>query len=189
MTNTDLKKTPSQTIGPFFKFGTEWIAHENVFSGDYPNSITIKGSIYDGEGNSIPDGMIELWQADENGLFPPDTAKNWMGFARRLTDDAGQYEINTVKPASVKAADGSMQAPHIFVVLFARGLLKPVMTRIYFADEEEANNNDPLLLAISDINSKKTLIAKKVSDSVYEFNIHLQDSSKGPETLFVNFGA
>lgn len=188
MSNPDLKVTPSQTIGPFFRFGTEWIATEQLVAEDHPNSIVVYGVVYDGGANPVPDAMIEIFQADENGKFPPQSGASWSGFARRLTDDKGSYEIRTVKPGSVAAANGELQAPHIAVVVFARGLLKPVFSRIYFSDEAEANRKDPLLAVIDDDEAKNTLVAISEPGGRYRFDIRLQDSQLGPETQFIQFG-
>lgn len=188
MSNSELKVTPSQTIGPFFRFGTEWIANENVVPKDTANAITLRGTVYDGAGEPVPDAMIEIFQADQGGKFPPNTASWWSGFARRLTDDNGSYQITTVKPGPVATSFAVMQAPHISVVVFARGLLKPVFTRIYFADEAEANASDPLLSVIENEQCRETLIATKDGQQEYVFDVRLQDSKRGIETQFVIYG-
>lgn len=188
MSYSELKVTPSQTIGPFFRFGTDWIADEDLVSDSYLNAINLRGTIYDGGGNPVPDAMLEIFQADEDGNFPPNTADSWSGFGRRLTDDSGSYEIRTVKPGPVATSCGVMQAPHISVIVFARGLLKPVFSRIYFDDESDANSKDPLLNAIPDVTSRNTLIAIKKGSSDFVFDIRLQDSQRGTETQFLSFG-
>ncbi len=187
MSTSKLGATPSQTIGPFFKFGTEWIADEDLVAQDYRGAILLAGTVFDGAGNPVPDAMVEIWQADDNGKFPPETSESWMGFARRLTDIGGQYRIRTVKPGPVPGSSGELQAPHIFMVVFARGLLKPVFTRIYFADESGANATDPLLNAIEDSVARSTLFASVKSEGTYEFDVRLQDSERGPETQFFGF--
>ena len=187
MSNSQMGATPSQTIGPFFKFGTEWIAEEEIAAAGQLGTITLLGAVYDGAGNPVPDAMLEIWQADENGHFPPDTSESWVGFARRLTDSNGGYKIHTVKPGPVLAASGEVQAPHIFMVVFTRGLLKPVFTRVYFSDESDANANDPLLNAVEDLQARSTLLASVESQSTYRFDVRLQDSSRGPETQFFSF--
>lgn len=180
--------TPSQTIGPFFKFGTEWIADEDIVSEDHPNSFMLRGTIYDGAGDPVPDAMLEIFQADEHGNFPPDSEANWSGFARRLTDEDGSYHIQTVKPGTVATSYGEMQAPHIVMVVFARGLLKPVFTRIYFPDETKANSSDPVLNALNSDEARGTMLAAKGASDALEFDVRLQDSSRGPETQFIQFG-
>lgn len=188
MSNNELKVTPSQTIGPFFRFGTDWIATEQLVEEGHPNSIVLYGVVFDGGGNPVPDAMIEIFQADENGKFPPESAGSWSGFARRLTDENGGYQVRTVKPGTVAAANGELQAPHIAVVVFARGLLKPVFSRIYFSDEEESNSKDPLLVLLDDAEAKNTLVANSESGGRYRFDVRLQDSDLGPETQFIQFG-
>ncbi|TAN20174.1 MAG: protocatechuate 3,4-dioxygenase subunit alpha [Actinomycetota bacterium] len=185
--NSQIGRTPSQTIGPFFKFGTEWIADEHIVSEDHEGAIVLTGAVYDGAGNPVPDAMLEIWQADENGNFPPDTPESWTGFARRLTDASGEYRIVTVKPGVVAAVSGEPQAPHISMVVFARGLLKPVFTRVYFDDDAEANASDPLLSALEDAEARSSLLAGAIGNSSYRFDIRLQDSSRGLETQFFAF--
>ncbi|MDA8081970.1 MAG: protocatechuate 3,4-dioxygenase subunit alpha [Actinomycetota bacterium] len=187
MSTSKLGATPSQTIGPFFKFGTEWIADEDVVPEDYSGAIVLMGTVFDGAGNPVPDAMVEIWQADNHGKFPPETLESWVGFARRLTDNNGDYRIRTVKPGPVPGTSGELQAPHILMVVFARGLLKPVFTRIYFADESGANAMDPLLNAIEDPVARSTLLASQKSGGTYEFDVRLQDSERGPETQFFLF--
>ncbi len=185
--NTQSGPTPSQTIGPFFKFGTEWLADEHLASEDIEGAIFLTGSVYDGAGNPVPDAMLEIWQADENGNFPPDTLASWTGFARRLTDANGEYAIRSVKPGAVASASGELQAPHIAMVVFARGLLKPVFTRVYFDDESEANAVDPLLNALEDSDARSSLLAKGDGNRSYRFDVRLQDSFRGQETQFFAF--
>lgn len=188
MSNSILGKTPSQTIGPFFKFGTEWIASEDLARHDDPNSIELSGTVFDGAGNPVADAMIEICQADENGKFPPDTKETWIGWARRLTDENGGYRIRTIVPGVVETSSGEDQAPHMLVVVFARGLLRPVFTRIYFPDHADANSNDPLLSALDD-EAKGTMLAVREGPGKYRFDVRLQDSHKGPETKFIQFGS
>lgn len=188
MNSTYFGKTPSQTIGPFFKIGTEWLADENLVTDDHAEGFLLKGTLYDGAGDPIPDGMIEIWQADGKGNFSPEPADSWTGFGRRLTDQNGQYQIRTIKPGIVPTDPGDQQAPYILMVIFARGLMRPVFTRVYFPDEAELNSMDPLLCAIDDAASRATLIATKESPKSYIFDIRLQDSTRGPETQFVQFG-
>lgn len=186
MSNSTLGITPSQTIGPFFRFGTEWMASDDIVSEGSPGALVLEGTVYDGAGDPVPDAMLEVWQADSNGNFPPHTESNWTGFARRLTGENGMYSIRTVKPGKVPGS-GEAHAPHISMIVFARGLLKPVLTRVYFGDETEANEGDPLLSAIEDSQARSTLIASPSSSGVYRFDIRLQDSPRGPETQFFLF--
>ncbi|TMM13030.1 MAG: protocatechuate 3,4-dioxygenase subunit alpha [Actinobacteria bacterium] len=121
--------------------------------------------------------MLETWQADGEGRFG-----EW-GFARCLTDADGRYRLSTVKPGSVPAADGTPQAPHIDVSVFARGLLQRLVTRIYFPDEAEANDADPVLSSIADPVARASLVAAAV-DGDLRFDVRLQGDE---ETAFFAF--
>jgi protocatechuate 3,4-dioxygenase alpha subunit len=138
----------------------------------------IRGQVTDGRGEPIPDALIETWQADPNGRFPerPDAA--FRGLGRCPTDKAGMYEIWTVMPGPVAGVDGSRQAPHINVTIFMRGLLRPVITRIYFPDDQ-ANDSDPLLTSVPEA-SRETMVARRSADG-YRFDIRLQGDG---ETAF-----
>ena len=128
--------TPSQTAGPFVSIGTEWDATGRMVEEGSPAVITVMGTVFDGRGEPVTDAMLEFWQADPEGHFPPETASTWTGFTRCLTYKGGRFRLVTVKPGSVPGPDGEAQAPHIDVSLFARGLLQRLVTRIYFWDEE-----------------------------------------------------
>ncbi len=172
-------RTPSQTIGPFFAIGLPWDDGPYVVREGTEGAIWIRGVVLDGEGTPVPDSMVETWQADPGGRFdrPGD---GFRGFGRGCADPDGRYAILTVKPGMVPAADGSPQAPHIDVSVFARGLLKRVVTRIYFADEEAANAADPVLSHVTDPDARTTLIAQATDDG-YRFDIRLQGER---ETVF-----
>jgi protocatechuate 3,4-dioxygenase alpha subunit len=150
-----------------------------------PDRITVHGSVIDGAGAPIPDAVVEFWQADAHGRYPhPDDPRGgettFRGFGRCGTDDVGQYAIHTVKPGPVPGPNGAMQAPHIAVSVFARGLLARLCTRIYFPEEEAANAADPVLSSLPEGAASDTLIAVK-SDDGYRFDIHLQGEH---ETVF-----
>ena len=153
--------TPSQTVGPYFTLGL-LDASELVADG-----LRITGRVLDGAGEPVPDAVVEIWQADEEGRYRPD-----FGWGRSWCDADGRYSFTTCKPGSV---DG--QAPHLTMLVFARGLLKPVLTRTYFPDEEEANARDPVLSAVDD---PTTLVARSVADGL-EFDVRLQGDG---ETVF-----
>jgi protocatechuate 3,4-dioxygenase alpha subunit len=170
-----LGTTPSQTVGPYLSIGLPWPDGPEVVPRGTPGAIRIGGHLIDGAGDPVPDGLIETWQADPDGRFD----SSFRGFGRAPTDAEGAWEIVTLKPGPVPGPDGTAQAPHIAVSVFARGLLNRVVTRIYFADEAEANTADPLLAAIAPA-AAATLIAQPV-DGGYRFDVHLQ----GPdETVF-----
>jgi protocatechuate 3,4-dioxygenase alpha subunit len=155
--------TPSQTVGPYFSLGLlEPPANELV-----PGGLTITGRVLDGAGEPVPDAIVEIWQADEEGRYRGD-----FGWGRSGCDEEGRYAFVTCKPGPVED-----QAPHLTVMVFARGLLKPVLTRMYFPDEEDANAQDRVLSALDDA---ATLVARSTGDGL-EFDIRLQGDA---ETVF-----
>jgi protocatechuate 3,4-dioxygenase, alpha subunit len=155
--------TPSQTVGPYFSLGLlQPPANELVRGG-----IRITGRVLDGADEPVPDAMVEIWQADEEGRYRTD-----FGWGRSGCDEEGRYWFVTSKPGAVDE-----QAPHLIVMVFARGLLKPVLTRMYFPDEDEANAADPVLSAVDDAS---TLVARATGDRL-EFDIRLQGER---ETVF-----
>ena len=179
--------TPSQTVGPFFAIGMPWDAGPCAVPDGAPGAITISGTVYDGAGEPVPDSLIETWQADPEGCFADlhgyggaSELAGFRGFARFGQEDGdGVFEILTVKPGPLPGVDGATQAPHIDVSLFARGMLHRVVTRIYFADEPDANAADPVLARVP-AERRATLLAEP-TDGGYRFDIHLQ----GPdETVF-----
>ena len=162
--------TPSQTAGPYLSIGLlrEPVPTELVSSAD-PRAIRIQGRLLDGAGEGVPDGMVEIWQADGDGRYGAD---GFHGFGRSGTEDAGRFEFVTVKPGRVPWPDGGLQAPHLAVGIFARGLLKRVVTRLYFPDEAEANDQDPVLSALSPA-QRESLVAVPGDGGVL-FDIRLQ---------------
>jgi protocatechuate 3,4-dioxygenase alpha subunit len=125
-----------------------------------PGTIVVFGTVTDGAGDPISDALVETWQAD--GLF-----------GRCPTDAGGSYEIHTRKPPPVPTIDGTPQAPHVSVSVFARGLLDRVVTRLYFGDEAAANDADPTL-AMVDAGRRHCLVAEPDADGSYRFDIRLQ---------------
>jgi protocatechuate 3,4-dioxygenase, alpha subunit len=173
---TALGLTPSQTVGPFLHIGLPWDDGPDVVPDGTPGSIVLSGRIVDGDGAPVPDALVETWQCDGDGRF---AGPGFRGLGRCPTDAEGRYRIRTVKPAPLPAGDGTVEAPHVNVSVFARGLLDRVVTRIYFVDETEANAADPVLSTV-DVDRRATLVAGAV-DGGYEFDIRL----RGPgETVF-----
>ncbi|HEY1597933.1 MAG TPA: protocatechuate 3,4-dioxygenase subunit alpha [Thermoleophilaceae bacterium] len=179
--------TPSQTVGPFFAIGLTWDDGPFAAPEGTEDGFWIRGAIYDGNGDPIPDAVVETWQADGDGRFAhpddPRGAIDWgefRGLGRSGTDAEGRYAIFTIKPGPVPGPDGAMQAPHIDVTLMSRGMLARVVTRIYFPEEEAANAADPVLASLPATAASETLIAKKTDDG-YSFDVHLQGEN---ETVF-----
>jgi len=181
--------TVSQTVGPFFHIGLDWLFGEQVFAADAPGRhIVVVGRVLDGARVPVPDAMIEVWQADGAGSYAsPDDPRGAQsrpglrGFARVPTRPSGEFRFATVKPGRVPAPGGGLQAPHILVALFMRGLLRHAVTRIYFSDEP--SNQEDLVLGRVPASRRTTLVAKAKPDraEVFEWNIILQ----GPdETVF-----
>jgi protocatechuate 3,4-dioxygenase alpha subunit len=153
--------------------------------------IVITGTVYDGDGNHVEDALVEFWQANPAGRYDhPDDQRDidlsdgFTGFARAKSDfETGLYRIETVKPGSVPDPEGEPQAPHIAVIVQARGMLNPVFTRIYFSDEERANEHDLVMRRVP-TERRTTLIASLVEGSdptEYRFDIRLQGDN---ETVF-----
>lgn len=179
MTET-LGTTPSQTVGPFLSIGLPWEDGSDAAVEGTPDTVVIAGVMTDGAGDPVPDGVVETWQADPDGRFPhpddprgPSTYPGFRNFARATTDTDGRFWFRTLIPGPV---DG--QAPHIDVTVFARGLLKHVVTRLYFPDQP-ANADDPVLSSL-DPADRELLVAVPDGDHRYRFDIHLQGENETP---------
>lgn len=175
-----LPRTPSQTVGPYLAIAMRWADGPFVVPKGTPGAFWIRGRVIDGAGVPVDDAVVETWQPGPDGTVPtePD-ASPFRGFGRSATDRDGRWGILTLKPGSVPDADGQVGAPYVSLAVFARGLLKPVWTRIYFADEPEANAADRLLGSI-DASRRDTLLAQPDGDG-YAFDIRLQGER---ETVF-----
>jgi protocatechuate 3,4-dioxygenase, alpha subunit len=186
-----LQPTPSQTVGPFFAFGLtarqygydfDQIAGERIKrEGMNETPIRIVGQIFDGAGAPVSDALVEVWQADASGAYPDTSAfadpTAFHGFGRSGTGSRkdGRFAFATIKPGG---HDG--EAPHLNVILTMRGLLLHVFTRIYFSDEEDANAADPVLALVPE-QRRRTLIANRVGEGSYRFDIRMQGDE---ETVF-----
>jgi protocatechuate 3,4-dioxygenase alpha subunit len=177
--------TPSQTVGPFFAFALPYEGGERLVDPGDPDALRIGGTVIDGAGDRVADALIEIWQANRAGRYrhPEDRREElpleegFTGFGRCPTDAEGRYEFVTVKPGATPP-----HAPYVNVTVLARGLLKQLVTRIYFPDEEEANAADPLLASIEDPAVRSTLIALPDNGGLV-FDIHLQGDR---ETAFLD---
>jgi len=155
--------TPSQTVGPYYEIGLCDRDLREIVPG---GAVRIEGQVFDGAGEPVSDAMIEIWHADESGDYRAD-----FGWGRSGTDDEGRYGFVTVKPGSVGG-----QAPHVVVLVFARGLLKPVLTRMYFPDEQ--NGRDEVLATVPP-GERGLLVAASVG-GVLRFDIRLQGDEQTP---------
>lgn len=188
-----LQPTTSQTVGPFFRIGLQWLYRDNLtgegVSGEH---VTIQGRVFDGDGAPVPDAFLEIWQANAHGKYdhPEDTQEKpleagFRGFCRVPTSADGVFRFVTIKPGPVPGPDGKEQAPHLAISVFMRGLLKRLVTRMYFPDDPR-NSDDPILNLVPP-ERRATLIAKKtaVAPGTLEWNVVLQ----GPEeTVFFDLG-
>ncbi|MBX9740676.1 MAG: protocatechuate 3,4-dioxygenase subunit alpha [Beijerinckiaceae bacterium] len=187
--------TPSQTVGPYFAYcltPSRYPLHE-IFSTDLTvpgvegERITLTGRVFDGNGDGISDAMVEIWQADAKGGFDHGSLSNtksnsgFKGFGRAETTADGTYSFTTVKPGRVPGPDGKLQAPHLAVTVFSRGMLTHLFTRFYF-DDEASNAEDPILNLVPQ-DRRATIIAKSVKGQgkAYYLDIRIQG---GDETVF-----
>lgn len=183
--------TASQTVGPFFSIGLCPHDLNNLVPGRVPQGaklITLRGRVFDGDGSVVPDGVLEIWRADENGSYAEEGSDRSYdqrgvpsGFARIPTNDRGDFVFQTIKPGAVRSAQGEIQAPHLAVLVFMRGLQKHLLTRIYFPDEA-ANKKDAVLAAVP-AERRNTLIAVQSGGNQNElrWDIRLQGDA---ETVF-----
>lgn len=193
------RQTPSQTVGPFFALGLtpreSGYEHDSVAgpstiaAGTEGLRIRVTGRVLDGEGAPIDDALIELWQADAHGRYrhPGDDCEDrprdpsFLGFARAGTGISpdGSFTLHTVKPGAV----GDGQAPHLNLIVFMRGGLNHLYTRVYFDDEAAGNASDPVLSSVP-APRRDTLVARREETAdgiVYHFDIHMQGAR---ETVF-----
>jgi len=176
--------TGGQTVGPFFAFGLDYPKKHEVVFPHSPGAIVLGGTVYDGAGAPIPDAVIEIWGADENGeisrrhgAFRRDD-HTFTGFGRAATTDVGHYELWTRNPGPT---DG--KAPFYSVIVFARGLPDKLVTRIYLPEHEELLAQDALLSSLEP-DERATLIATRTPDGNLHHDIHLQGEK---ETVFLAF--
>lgn len=184
-----LQATTSQTVGPYFRIGMTWLLKDDLTGpGVSGERLVITGRVLDADGHPVSDALLEFWQANAQGKYahPEDNQEKevepgFQGFGRVPTADDGSFRFTTIKPGAVPSPDGKLQAPHIVVSVFMRGLLRRLVTRIYFPDE--AANLSDFALNLVDPGRRGTLIAKKSAKdkSDLEWNVVLQ----GPdETVF-----
>ncbi len=179
--------TPSQTVGPYLAIALRWPDGPHAVPEGTAGAVWLRGRVLDGAGAPITDALVETWQADPDGRFDhpddprgavPSTVPGFRGFGRSETVD-GEFAVLTVKPGRVPDDAGGLQAPHVDVSVFARGLLDRVVTRFYFADEADANAQDPVLAALTEA-ERTTLLAQPSGDG-YRLDVVLQGEG---ETVF-----
>jgi protocatechuate 3,4-dioxygenase alpha subunit len=192
---SQLKQTPSQTIGPYFAYGLCPQQYDFELASLFTPAaaafdaagehITIVGNVYDGHGEAIGDALIETLQANAKGVYIQSAhqakADGFTGFARAGTgtDPELRFVIDTIKPGCIDA----LSAPHIDVIVMMRGMLLHAYTRLYFDDEQALNSTDPVLASVP-FTRRQTLVARRVggiSKPTYRFDIHLQGDA---ETVF-----
>jgi protocatechuate 3,4-dioxygenase, alpha subunit len=164
----------SQTVGPFFRIGLEYLI-ERVPEIPVDAAITIQGRVLDRHGAPVPDAMLEFWNSSDTSHeagFP-------RGFRRAPTDNDGHFSMVMTRPTVTVFKDEQMQAPHLLVLVFARGLLRHLISRVYFEGEPE-NESDPVLLAVPP-ERRNTLIAHRDGDNYFRWNVVLQGQD---ETVF-----
>jgi protocatechuate 3,4-dioxygenase alpha subunit len=160
--------TPAQTVGPFFSIGLGALCSAGpVAPGAEGERVSVAGRVLDGDGRPVDDALLELWQADARGRYPaPQPAgappPAFTGFGRVATDREGAFRFTTLKPGPVPGPGGRLQAPHLAVTLFMRGLLRHLSTRLYFPDEAAANAADPVLSAVPP-ERRTTLVARQAA--------------------------
>ena len=201
-TPLQLNETASQTGGPYVHIGLAPAqAGFEIFEKNFGNvladkktkgqRITLEGAVYDGSGTPMRDVLIEIWQADAKGHYahPADPKPSaWRGWGRTGADfETGRYRFETVKPGRVAGPGGRLQAPHIAMILFARGLNLGLHTRVYFSDEAAANAEDPVLSGIEWEVRRQTLVARREErkgEVVYRFDVRVQGPTPAEETVF-----
>lgn len=179
--------TASQTVGPYLHLGLAWLTSDRLAPPDDPGRhLTIEGRVTDGDCQPVIDALVEVWQANADGKYahPADESAappkaGFRGFGRAATNAAGHYRFFTIKPGPVADPQSGLQAPHLLVSVFMRGLLKRLVTRVYFPDEPR--NADDWVLRRVPAERRGTLVARQIAMGKLEWNIILQGEN---ETVF-----
>ncbi|MGX1592255.1 protocatechuate 3,4-dioxygenase subunit alpha [Glutamicibacter sp. NPDC055491] len=180
-----LAPTPGQTIGPFYGYALPFEKDNELLNQAHPNSVRLHGVVCDGNGEIIPDSLLEIWQADEHGNVVSREGSlvrdgyTFTGWGRAAVDNAGHYTFTTVNPGATDEG----KAPFIMLTVFARGLLNRLFTRIYLPEDTTALARDPLLVSLSEA-ERSTLIATREADGSLRFDIRLQGEN---ETAFLSY--
>ena len=180
-----LVPTPGQTVGPFYGYALPYDRDNELVNQGHPNSVRLHGVVYDGKGEAIPDALLEIWQADEQGNVVSREGSlvrdgyTFTGWGRTAVDNAGHYTFTTLNPGATEAG----KAPFIMLTVFARGLMNRLFTRIYLPEDAEALASDPLLSSLSEA-ERKTLIATREDDGSLRLDLRLQGED---ETVFLSY--
>ncbi|MHC6177805.1 protocatechuate 3,4-dioxygenase subunit alpha [Glutamicibacter sp. X7] len=180
-----LAPTPGQTVGPFYGYALPFERGGELVNQAHPAAVRLHGTVYDGQGEVIPDALLEIWQADEHGQVIAREGSlvrdgyTFTGWGRVPVDNAGQYNFTTVNPGPTEPG----KAPFIMLTIFARGLLNRLFTRIYLPEVTAALANDPLLASLPE-ERRQTLIATRDDDGALRFDVHLQGAL---ETVFLSY--
>jgi protocatechuate 3,4-dioxygenase alpha subunit len=184
-TTPDLTPTPGQTVGPFYGYALPFEHDNELVPPGSARAVQLTGTVYDGAGDPVPDAILEIWQPDEHGAVPRQTGSlrrngfTFTGFGRAAVDPEGEFSFSTVNPGPTEVS----KAPFISVVIFARGLLNRLFTRIYLPEDTAALAADPLLSSL-DEDERTRLIATRGADGSLHFDIRLQGEE---ETPFLRF--
>jgi len=181
---SELIPSGSQTVGPYYRIGLDYLAERAPkLEPGSPGVVEIRGQVLDRDGIPVPDALLEFWSADASRAETPAAGIDTFprGFHRVATDSDGRFSVAVAKPDPAPLGDGRMQAPHMLVLVYARGLLRNLITRVYFGDEP-ANAEDPVLLEIP-VERQGTLVARPSAPDaiVFEWNVILQGDK---ETVF-----
>lgn len=177
--------TPGQTVGPFFGYALPFPKGGELLAPGLPGTIRLQGTVRDGAGDVVPDAILEIWQADAEGRIPRQAGSlvrdgyTFTGWGRVPVDNAGNYTFTTVNPGPTR--EGA--APFISMVVFARGLMNKLHTRIYLPEDEAALAADPLLSSLPE-EHRRTLIATREADGGLRFDVTLQGEN---ETVFLAY--
>jgi protocatechuate 3,4-dioxygenase alpha subunit len=187
-----LHTTASQTVGPYLHIGLTWLVTDNLVApGVAGTPISLQVRVTDGDGKPVNDALVEIWQANSHGRYAhPDDMRDlpleaaWKGFGRVPTDEDGRFRFTTIKPGRVPAPGGGLQAPHINVTIFMRGLLKHLTTRIYF-DGDPANAEDAVLQGVPAAR-RGTLLARAADGNAHALQWDVRLQGEG-ETVFFEY--
>ena len=179
-----LVATPDQTVGPFFGYALPYESGPDLVPLCHPDAIRLTGQVRDGRGDPVPDALIEIWQADQDGVIVQRAGSlhrdgwTFTGFGRSAVDNTGRFSFTTVRPGPTEPG----RAPFIAMTVFARGLLNRLFTRLYLPGHEAAWANDGLLRTLPP-ERRRTLIAES-SDNELRFDVRLQGEE---ETVFLHY--